>query len=127
MPQGTALNNMMRQLGGSFGIATVNTYLTRRNAVHRTDLVARIVPGDPLVTDRLNGYTNYFLSKGARAPEAHRQALGLLENIVVKQSNALSFGDAYLLLGMFFLFSVPLLLLARRKKGAKLQIAMADH
>jgi len=49
MPQGTALNNMMRQLGGSFGIAMVNTYLTRRNAVHRADLVTRIVPGDPQV------------------------------------------------------------------------------
>jgi DHA2 family multidrug resistance protein len=127
MPQGTALNNMMRQLGGSFGIATVNTYLTRRNAVHRTDLVSRIVPGDPLVAERLNRYTSYFLSKGSGGAEAHQQALGLLDNVVVKQSNALSFGDAYLLLGVFFLFSVPLLLLARRKKGAKPQVALADH
>jgi MFS transporter, DHA2 family, multidrug resistance protein len=128
MPQGTALNNMMRQLGGSFGIATMNTYLTRRNAVHRTDLVSRIVPGDPQVVDRLNGYTNYFLSKGAAAPEARRQALGLLDNVVIKQSNALSYGDAYLLLGIFFLLSIPLLLLARRKRGAaKPQVALADH
>ncbi len=128
IPQGTALNNMMRQLGGSFGIATVNTYLTRRNAVHRTDLVSHIVPGDPLVADRLNGYTDYFLSKGAGGVDAHRQALGLLDAVVVKQSNALSFGDAYLLLGVFFLFSVPLLLLARRKRGAaKPQVALADH
>lgn len=127
MPQGTALNNMMRQLGGSFGIAVMNTFLSRRNAVHRTDLVANLTPGNPLVTERLAGYTSYFVSKGAGVLDAKRQALGALDNAVVRQSNALSFGDAYLLLGIFFLAGLPLLLLARKRRGGKVQVAVADH
>ena len=114
MPQGTALNNMMRQLGGSFGIAVMNTFLSRRNAVHRTDLVANLTPGNPLVNERLDGYTSYFVSKGAGVLDANKQALGVLNNAVVRQSNALSYGDAFLLLGIFFLTGLPLLLLARK-------------
>lgn len=127
IPQGTALNNMMRQLGGSFGIAMVNTYLTRRNAVHRTDLVAHVTYGDPVLTARLDSYTRYFEDKGAVLADAQHQALGLVENAVTRQSNVLSFGDAYLLLGTCFLVCLPLLLLTRRKKGAKPQVALADH
>ena len=127
IPQGTALNNMMRQLGGSFGIAMVNTYLTRRNAVHRTDLVAHVTYGDPVFTARLDSYTRYFEDKGAVLADAQHQALGLVENAVTRQSNVLSFGDAYLLLGTCFLVCLPLLLLTRRKKGAKPQVALADH
>ena len=33
IPQGAALNNMMRQLGGTFGISIINTYYARRSAV----------------------------------------------------------------------------------------------
>ncbi len=128
MPQGTALNNMMRQLGGSFGIAVMNTFLSRRNAVHRTDLVANLTPGNLLVTERLDGYTSYFVGKGASVLDAHRQALGALNNAVVRQSNALSYGDAFLLLGIFFLVGLPLLLLARKQRGGKVQVVVvADH
>ena len=128
MPQGTALNNMMRQLGGSFGIAMVNTYLTRRNAFHRTDLVTHITPGDPQVATRLANYTQYFIGKGATASDAQHQAIGLLDAGVIRQSNSLSFGDAYLLLGLIFLVSLPFLLLARKRKaGAQPAVALADH
>ena len=127
IPQGTALNNMMRQLGGSFGIATVNTYLAHRNAVHRTDLVSHLSAGDPGVIQRLSGYTRFFADKGATGFDAERQALGLLDAGVFRQSNALSFGDAYLLLGVVFFIGLPFLLLTSIRKGKKPAIALADH
>jgi len=129
MPQGAALNNMMRQLGGSFGIALVNTYLTNRNAVHRTDLISNLVPGDPLLTERLSGYTHYLAGKGISAADAQDRALKLLDSTVTRQSNALSFGDAYLLIGLLFLLALPLLLLAGRKKssGKPAPVLLSDH
>jgi DHA2 family multidrug resistance protein len=48
MPQGTALNNMMRQLGGSFGISIINTYVARRIASHRMDLITHITADNPV-------------------------------------------------------------------------------
>src|SRR5258708_10090250 len=77
IPQGAALNNMMRQLGGSFGIALVNTYLTNRNAVHRTDLVSNLTPRDPFMTGRLSGYTSYFMIRGSTSQEDQNRALCL--------------------------------------------------
>lgn len=129
IPQGAALNNMMRQLGGSFGIALVNTYLTNRNAVHRTDLVSNLTPGDPLMTERLAGYTSYFMTQGSTTPEAQHRALGLLNAGVVRQSNLLSFGDAYLLIGLIFLIVLPILLFAARKKGQPIPapVMLSDH
>jgi DHA2 family multidrug resistance protein len=127
MPQGTALNNMMRQLGGSFGIATVNTYLAHRYAVHRTDLVSDITAGNPGVVERLSAYTHYFMGKGSGSFDAQRQALGLLDTNVVRQTNLLSYNDAYLLLGLFFILTLPLLLITSRKKGKKPAVALPDH
>jgi len=129
MPQGAALNNMMRQLGGSFGIALVNTFLTRRNAIHRTDLVSHLVPGDPLLTERLSGYTRYLATKGITGADAQDRALKLLDSTVTRQSNALSFGDAYLLIGLLFLLALPLLLLSGRKRSnAKpAPVMLSDH
>src|SRR3954471_24179932 len=40
--QGAAFTGMMRQLGGSFGVATITTFLARQNMVHRNDLVANL-------------------------------------------------------------------------------------
>jgi len=127
IPQGTALNNMMRQLGGSFGVASVNTYLAHRNATHRTDLVSHLPAGDPQVAEQLARYAGYFMAKGSGWTDARQRALGLLEAGIVRQSNVLSFGDAYLLLGLVFLIGIPFLLLTSRRKGKKPVVAMADH
>lgn len=128
IPQGAALNNMMRQLGGSFGIALVNTYLTNRNAVHRTDLVSNLTPGNPLLAERLSGYSHYFMTKGSTALDAQHRAMRLLEANVARQSNLLSFGDAYLLIGLIFLIVLPLLLFAARKKDQQVApVILSDH
>ncbi|MVT08555.1 DHA2 family efflux MFS transporter permease subunit [Chitinophaga tropicalis] len=127
IPQGAALNNMMRQLGGSFGVAIVNTYLAQRNAVHRSDLVANITPDNPIATRRLADYTQYFAAKGATILDAKKKALGLIDAGITRQSNLLSFDDAYLLIGLVFLCSLPLLLLASKGKAGKVQVILSDH
>ncbi|HJT73142.1 MAG TPA: DHA2 family efflux MFS transporter permease subunit [Chitinophaga sp.] len=127
IPQGAALNNMMRQLGGSFGVAIVNTYLAQRNAVHRSDLVTHITPDNPIAVKRLADYTQFFTSKGTTILEAKKKALGLIDAGITRQSNLLSFDDAYLLIGLVFLCSLPLLLLASKRKAGKVQVILSDH
>ncbi|MEO5894055.1 MAG: DHA2 family efflux MFS transporter permease subunit [Ferruginibacter sp.] len=127
IPQGAALNNMMRQLGGSVGLAMVNTYLHNRNAVHRSDLVSKLTTDNSIVMERLSKYTNYFLSKGSTSFQAHDRALGLLDAGVIRQTNLLSFSDAYLLVGMIFILSIPLLFFTTRKKGVRPQVILSDH
>jgi DHA2 family multidrug resistance protein len=128
IPQGASLNNMMRQLGGSFGIAIVNTYTARRIAFHRVDLISHLTAGNPATVDRLNSYAAYFESKGAAPGNASIQALGLLEQGVVRQSTFLSYLDAYLLVGLLFVLSLPLLLLVIGKSPRRGAVKLvSDH
>lgn len=127
IPQGAALNNMMRQLGGSFGISIIDTYYTRRTAVHRTDLISHITLGNPLLTDRLNGFTHYFQSKGSTFLDAHSKAVGLIGAEVVKQTSMLSYLDAFMLLGALFVVTMPLLLFVRTAKKQPAGVLISDH
>jgi DHA2 family multidrug resistance protein len=75
IPQGSALNNMMRQLGGSFGIAMINTYVAHRFGSHRNDLIADISIYNPQATQRIHGLTQYFSAKGGTLAEAQHKAM----------------------------------------------------
>jgi len=128
MPQGTSLNNMMRQLGGSFGISIINTYVARRVALHRMDLITNIKIENPAAVERINTYTHLFQQKGFGLPDAKQKAMQLIENVVVKQSFFSSYLDAYLLIGLFFAIVLPLLIfVAKRDKAKPLVIPSSDH
>ncbi len=127
MPQGAALNNMMRQLGGSFGLAMVNTYLANRNAVHRSDLISNISPGNLLAMERLKDMSRFFAAKGISWNEAQAYALKAIDAGITRQSALLSFSDAYLVVGAVFLLTLPLLLLAARRKNPKPAVVLSDH
>ena len=114
IPQGVALNNMMRQMGGSFGIAFINTFLDHRAAAHRQSLVTRLAAGDAATDGRLAQLTHAMLAKGATAWEAPRRALGLLNLTIDHQSNLLSYIDAFRFVGFLSLVCVPLILFAGR-------------
>ena len=118
IPQGVALNNMMRQLGGSFGIAFINTYLDHRNAVHRLDLVSRLAPGEPATAGRLALFTRGMLAHGSSPWEASRQALGALEGAVQRQASLLSYLDAFHLVSVIAVCCVPLILITVRGRRA---------
>jgi len=127
MPQGTALNNMMRQLGGSFGISIITTYSTRRTALHRVDLISNITDGNPLVTQRINNFTGYFQQKGSGLIDAHQKAMKMIDLSVVKQSTLLSYVDSYLLIGLLFALALPLLLLVLKRKTGPVKLVLNDH
>lgn len=126
IPQGAALNNMMRQLGGSFGISIINTYYARRTAVHRTDLVSNITPDNPYVADRINSYTKYFQTKGISLLDAKSKAIQTLDVAIVKQTSMLSYLDAFLLIGCLFALALPLLLFVM-KRSNKPAVIVSDH
>jgi len=129
IPQGAALNNMMRQLGGSFGISIVNTYSFRMTAAHRNVLLTNITDTNPLFISRINAYTTYFQQKGAGYFEARKQALGLIDLVVIKQSTLMSYIDSYSLIGSMFIFALPLLIFVYKKSSGKLKenVILSDH
>jgi DHA2 family multidrug resistance protein len=121
--QGTGLNNMMRQLGGSFGIAALTTVIHIRQAVHRSNLLENINPYNNAFTMRFNALTNSFMAKGRSSIDAMHMAYQAIDSTVNQQSLLLTYNDTYWLVGIVMICAIPLLYLAPFKKGQK---AVAD-
>ncbi|PWG79242.1 DHA2 family efflux MFS transporter permease subunit [Pararcticibacter amylolyticus] len=129
IPQGAALNNMMRQLGGAFGISIVNTYTAHRVAVHRSDLLTNITSTNVEAAQRLHALTSYFQQKGISAIDAKTKGMAIMEQTVVRQAAMLSYVDDFILIGLLFALTLPLLLLVIRssKNPAATGVVIADH
>lgn len=117
----------MRQLGGSFGISIVNTYTARRYASHRVDLITHVTATNPATTSRLAGYTSYFQQKGISLLDAKQKAMALIDLSVVKQSSLMSYLDAFLLIGLLFAGTLPLLLFVIKSQKKGPAIIVSDH
>ena len=117
--QGTGLNNMMRQLGGSFGIAGLTTIIHIRQAVHRNNLLENINPYNNAFNDRFNGLVNSFMAKGKSSLDAAHMAYLAIDGTVNQQSLLLTYNDTYWLVGIVMICAIPLLYLAPFKKGQK--------
>jgi DHA2 family multidrug resistance protein len=111
--QGTGLTGMMRQLGGSFGVALVATFVQHRSWAHRHDLLRYVTPFDFALQQRVNTMVQGLVSRGATFADAQRQTYGALEGLVTRQAYLLTYMDAFRTIGVFFLCCIPLLLLFR--------------
>ncbi|MTH15856.1 DHA2 family efflux MFS transporter permease subunit [Flavobacterium sp. LC2016-01] len=127
MPQGAALNNMMRQLGGSFGISILNTYIARRVAAHRIDLISNVTETNPIAMTKLNNLIRLFQQHGFGAHDARVRALALMDKGVQRQSILMSYIDGYLFIGLFFTLAIPLLIIVAKKRKGPVVIASVDH
>ncbi len=125
--QGAAFTGMMRQLGGSFGIALITTFVSRRNQLHRNDLVSYLDTNNPTVTNRLHGLQTMFMQKGMDAQQALKAAYQALEGSIIKQQTVLSYMDVFLYLGVLFLIFVPIVLLVKSNKQQGKLDASAMH
>jgi drug resistance transporter, EmrB/QacA subfamily len=114
--QASGLINLSRQLGGSFGIAVLTTYLTRHVQYHRADLVSNFYPSNPAFDSRLHALTSGMLAKGATLFDAHQQALQLLDGQLMRQASMLAYNDAWILILLSFLAVAPAVFLIRKPK-----------
>ncbi|RYG08230.1 MAG: DHA2 family efflux MFS transporter permease subunit, partial [Chitinophagaceae bacterium] len=118
--QGSGLNNMSRQLGGSFGIAALTTLIHLRSGFHRSSLLANINEYNPAFVQKLNALTSGFMAKGSSFLDAKLMAMKAIEGSVIKQTMLLTYNDAYWVAGLIMLFSIPLLYLQKFKKNANI-------
>jgi DHA2 family multidrug resistance protein len=118
MPQGTALYNFFRTLGGSFGIALMATLLTRFTAQAKAILAEHVGVTDPIALERVGAMTRAFIGKGADPNTAHAMALRAIDGQLAVQASVIAFGRVYYLSGLILLACVPLLLLVRKTKPA---------
>src|SRR5580658_1563884 len=83
--QGTGLNNMMRQLGGSFGIAIMTTIIHIKSGMNRNILLENINQYNPAYNDRYNSTVQNFTGKGFSLAQAQDMAHQAIEGVVSRQ------------------------------------------
>src|SRR5437879_8538762 len=69
IPNGTGLFNLMRQLGGSVGIAISATLVQRFTAIHRGDLIANVTQYSEVARERLGAIVARLIATGTRSEE----------------------------------------------------------
>jgi len=116
IPQGTSLSNMVRQLGGSIGVALITTYITSRTAVHYSYLAENITASNPNASSRISTMTNYFMSLGYDFNSATHRAFALISGLVSQQAAMLTYKEMFQDIGLFFICLIPLLFMFYNKK-----------
>jgi len=114
---GTGLFNLMRQLGGSVGIALSATLLQRFAALHRGALIENVTAFSAETQQRLSALIAGLIQRGIPPGLAQGKALAVINGQVTRQAMMLSFEQLFLLFGAAFLLSLPLLLLMHRSRG----------
>jgi DHA2 family multidrug resistance protein len=127
MGNATSIYNLMRNIGGSFGIATMTTFLARRSQMHQNQMVSHVSTFDHQTWNLWHGLTGWFQSHGSHSVMAARKALGAMYGMVQQQAMMLSFVEAFWVMGVIFLCMLPLLLLLRNPRKLHPHTATPKH
>ena len=112
----TGCMNLMRNVGGSVGIAVVSTFLARRAQVHQTMLSSHLTPSSPLLGEAMRSPIRILLAHVAGPANSIGAALGVVYRLLLQQAYLLSFKDVYEGLAILALASVVLVGLLRKVK-----------
>src|ERR1044071_8064612 len=78
--QGSAIFNIMRNLGGSVGIAMLATYLTVREHFHFSVIAERLTQNSPRTAQAIQEFSHIVAAKAPGSGEARMQAIAQLAN-----------------------------------------------
>jgi MFS transporter, DHA2 family, multidrug resistance protein len=119
MGNASGVFNLMRNTGGSMGIAVVTTMLARGAQTHQAMMVAHLTPYDPAFQQRVGQ-----LAAGGIPGLANQQAYAGIYGTLVRQATLLSYIDIFRLLAFLCLLCVPATLLFERVKKKAGPVAM---
>ena len=125
LPNATAAFNVVRNVGGSIGIAVVTTLLVRRAQYHQATLVGHVNQWDAETASRMREWTAHFVQHGADSFTASRRATAMVYRELVGQAQVMTYGDEFWLLAMIFVAVLPLLFFMRRVRAEENERARA--
>ncbi len=117
----TGLNSLLRQIGGSVGVAAFATLLERFGDRARHAVAAHLDVVRPEVAQRLAQLQAFFSSRGYDPASARAASVQALAGTTAQQSAVLAFEQVFHLAGIVFLCVLPLLLFLKvnRRASAK--------
>lgn len=117
MGNAAAIYNLLRNLGGSFGVAFVTTMIARRAQFHQVHLVDRLTPFDRSYQIAVHQTSQALQFKGAVPGMADQGGLGTIYSGLIRQASMMSFNDAFYLLSVFMALILPLVFFMKKPKS----------
>jgi DHA2 family multidrug resistance protein len=115
----SAMFNMMRNLGGSIGIAALQTLLTRREQFHSAVITPHVSLFNEATRQRLDMLQQHFLSSGNADPAAAwHDAVVAIGRGIRAQAYFLAYGDTFFLMGATLLLAIVATVLMRQTAGS---------
>jgi DHA2 family multidrug resistance protein len=116
MGNATSLFNLMRNIGGSIGIAITGTMLGRQRQAVSAMLGENVTQYDLGTQAMLSQMKAGFMAAGADAVTATERAYVAMYGLIQRQAAMVSFVMIFRLLGAIFLLMLPLVLIMKRPK-----------
>jgi DHA2 family multidrug resistance protein len=123
MGNATSLFNLMRNIGGSIGIAVTGTMIARQTRVVTGTLGEHVSMYDPSTQQMFLQMRGAFMAAGADMVTATNRAYAALFGMLSRQAAMVSFVGLFQLLGIVFLLLIPLVLLMKRPGAGAVVIA----
>ena len=114
MGNATSIFNLVRNIGGSFGVAISTTILTRRAQFHQARLIDHLTPFDmpyALGSDRAS---QALQQRGMESALSGQGGLASIYEQVIREASMMSFNDVFYLLSVMLVLTVPLVFFMRR-------------
>ena len=104
----TGLNSLLRQTGGSMGLAVFATLLTRFSTRARADLLPHFSMSSPAMAARMGGIQRMLQARGLDVMSAQHTAAAMIDGQLRRQAMMISFEKLFYLSGILFLCVLPL-------------------
>ncbi|HEX9164115.1 MAG TPA: DHA2 family efflux MFS transporter permease subunit [Thermoanaerobaculia bacterium] len=116
MPDATGLNSLLRQVGGSIGLAIFATMLSRNATRIRGGMLQSVTLARPEVMMRVQTIQRMLMGRGMDSSSAQSTAARIIDLQMRRQAMMLSFEKMFLIAGIAFLCVLPLVLLLKAPK-----------
>lgn len=114
----SSLFNMMRNLGGSIGIAALATLLTQREQFHSNRLGDAVSMYSQQTQQRIEQMTQFFMAQGSVTEVAQNQAIASIGNLVRREAYVMAYNDCFYFIACTLLISGFAVFFMKKAKSA---------
>jgi MFS transporter, DHA2 family, multidrug resistance protein len=124
-PSGSAIFNIFRNVGGSFGIAILSTLITRREQFHDLRIGEMVTTYSQATQARATALQQSFIDRGVDPVAALKQAYAVIKSVVQRDAFIMAFNDAFLVIAVGLLVSAAAIWVCKVPKSGS--AAMPAH